>query len=136
MTRLHLFNSLNVSRFLMGNMLLVISYIKYTNIQTPLNTILVSMSCIDLLYLTCVLLPVLLSVYVRGTWIPFYTSSGDADILCVCINNIFTHNQVTSILHVFIIGLRPPGLEFRILCLEDSVISIISPSSGGSPGPV
>ena len=30
----------------------------------------------------------------------------------------------------------PPGLEFRILCLEDSVISIISPSSGGSPGPV
>ena len=33
-------------------------------------------------------------------------------------------------------GLRPPGLEFRILCLEDSVISIIWPSSGGSPGPV
>ena len=31
---------------------------------------------------------------------------------------------------------RPPGLEFRILCLEDSVISIISTSSGGSPGPV
>ena len=31
---------------------------------------------------------------------------------------------------------REPGLEFRILCLEDSVISIISPSSGGSPGPV
>ena len=26
--------------------------------------------------------------------------------------------------------------EFRILCLEDSVILIISPSSGGSPGPV
>ena len=34
-----------------------------------------------------------------------------------------------------VLGLRPPGLEFRILCLEDSVISIISPSSGGSPGP-
>ena len=32
-----------------------------------------------------------------------------------------------------VLGLRPPGLEFRILCLEDS---IISPSSGGSPGPV
>ena len=31
---------------------------------------------------------------------------------------------------------RPPGLEFRILCLEDSVISIISPSSGGFSGPV
>ena len=26
-----------------------------------------------------------------------------------------------------VLGLRPPGLEFRILCLEDSVISIISP---------
>ena len=35
-----------------------------------------------------------------------------------------------------VLGRRPPGLEFRILCLEDSVISIISPSSGGSPGPV
>ena len=35
-----------------------------------------------------------------------------------------------------VLGLGPPGLEFRILCLEDSVISIISPSSGGSPGPV
>ena len=32
-----------------------------------------------------------------------------------------------------VLGLRPPGLEFRILCLEDSAISIISPSSGGSP---
>ena len=30
----------------------------------------------------------------------------------------------------------PPGLEFQILCLKGSVISIISPSSGGSPGPV
>ena len=35
-----------------------------------------------------------------------------------------------------VLDLRPPGLEFRILCLEDSVISIISPSSGGSPGRV
>ena len=34
-----------------------------------------------------------------------------------------------------VLGLRPPGLEFRILCLEGSVILIISPSSGGSPGP-
>ena len=32
-------------------------------------------------------------------------------------------------------GLRPPGLEFRILCLEGSVISSISPFSRGSPGP-
>ena len=35
-----------------------------------------------------------------------------------------------------VLGLRTPGYEFRILCLEDSVISIISPSSVGSPGPV
>ena len=35
-----------------------------------------------------------------------------------------------------VLGLRPPRLEFRILRLEDSVISIISPPSGGSPGPV
>ena len=35
-----------------------------------------------------------------------------------------------------VLGLRPPGLEFRILCLEDSVISFISPFSGGSPGSV
>ena len=33
-------------------------------------------------------------------------------------------------------GLRPPGLEFPMLCLEGSVISFISPSSGGSPDPV
>ena len=35
-----------------------------------------------------------------------------------------------------VLTLRPPGLEFRIMCLEGSVISFISPSSGGSPGPV
>ena len=35
-----------------------------------------------------------------------------------------------------VLGLRPPGLEFQILCLEGSVISVIWPSSGGSPDPV
>ena len=35
-----------------------------------------------------------------------------------------------------VLGLRAPGREFRILCLDDSLISIISPSSGGSPGPI
>ena len=35
-----------------------------------------------------------------------------------------------------VLGLRPPGLEFRILCLEGNVISLITPSSGGSPDPV
>ena len=34
-----------------------------------------------------------------------------------------------------VLGLRPPGIEFRIPCLEGSVISFISPSSGGSHGP-
>ena len=34
------------------------------------------------------------------------------------------------------LGLSLPGLEFRILCPEGSFISFISPSSGGSPGPV
>ena len=29
------------------------------------------------------------------------------------------------------LDLRPPGLGFQIMCLEDSVISFISPSSGG-----
>ena len=32
-----------------------------------------------------------------------------------------------------VLGGRPPGLECRILCLESSVISFTSPSSGGSP---
>ena len=32
---------------------------------------------------------------------------------------------------ISVLGLRPPGFEFRILCLDGCVIS---PSSGGSPG--
>ena len=35
-----------------------------------------------------------------------------------------------------VLGLRPPGLEFQILCLEGSVISFIASSSGSSPVPV
>ena len=35
-----------------------------------------------------------------------------------------------------VLGLRPPGLKFRILCLQDSAISFISSSWGGSPGQV
>ena len=35
-----------------------------------------------------------------------------------------------------VLGLKPPGLKFRILCREGSVISFILPSSGGSPDPV
>ena len=34
------------------------------------------------------------------------------------------------------LGPRPAGFEFRSLCPEGSVISFISPSSGGSAGPV
>ena len=33
-------------------------------------------------------------------------------------------------------SLRPLGFEFQILCLEVSVISLISLSSGGSLGPI
>ena len=35
-----------------------------------------------------------------------------------------------------VLDLRPPGFEFRILCLEGSVISVISLSSGGSSCPI
>ena len=35
-----------------------------------------------------------------------------------------------------VLGLRPPGFEFRILCLKGIVISFIPPSSGGSPDPI
>ena len=35
-----------------------------------------------------------------------------------------------------VLGLTPPEYEFWILCLEGSIISFISPFSGGSPGPV
>ena len=35
-----------------------------------------------------------------------------------------------------VLGLRPPGLEFRIMFLKGSVITFISPSSEGSSGPV
>ena len=44
--------------------------------------------------------------------------------------------EETQWLRGSVLGLRPPGLEFRIMCLEDSVISIISPYSGASPSPV
>ena len=35
-----------------------------------------------------------------------------------------------------VLGIRPPVLEFRILCREGSVIWFIAPSSGCSSGPV
>ena len=35
-----------------------------------------------------------------------------------------------------VLGLLSPGLEFRILCLEGTVISFISPSSRGFPGQI
>ena len=39
-------------------------------------------------------------------------------------------------LRVSVLGLRPPGVEFRILCLKGIAISFISPSSGDSLGSV
>ena len=35
-----------------------------------------------------------------------------------------------------VLGLRPPELVFRMLCVEGSVNTFISPSLGGSTGPV
>ena len=35
-----------------------------------------------------------------------------------------------------VLGFRPTGLEFGILCLDDGVISFISPFSGDYSGPV
>ena len=35
-----------------------------------------------------------------------------------------------------VLGLTPPGFQFQILYLEGSVISLISPSSRGSPDPI
>ena len=35
-----------------------------------------------------------------------------------------------------VLGIRTPGFEFQALCLEGSVISLISLSSGGSSGPI
>ena len=35
-----------------------------------------------------------------------------------------------------VLGLRPPGLKFRLLFLKGSVIALISPSSRGSLYPV
>ena len=37
---------------------------------------------------------------------------------------------------VSVVGQRPQGFQFRILCLEHSAIQLISPFSGVSPGPI
>ena len=59
-------------------------------------------------------------------------------------NKMFLHRSLANIQYCgeppwpigSVLGLRPPGLEFRILCPEGSVILFISPSSGGSSGSV
>ena len=52
-------------------------------------------------------------------------------------NKSYLQNNISSILWgVYVLGLRPPGLEIRIMCLEGSIIQFISPSPGGSPSPV
>ena len=48
----------------------------------------------------------------------------------------FERNKNVSWPRGSVLGLRPQDFEFRILCLEDSVILLMSPSSGGSPGPI
>ena len=58
-------------------------------------------------------------------------------------NKMFPHRSLVKIQYCgelpcprgSVLGLRSPGLLFRILCLEGSVIPFITPSSGRSPGP-
>ena len=88
---------------LTGNMLLVVSYIKYKNIRNPFNTILFSMSCNDLLFLLGVF-PVLLAVYIRGTWLPLYSYSGDVDVLCVYVSLAFINCEISAMFHVLVVG--------------------------------
>ena len=89
---------------LTGNILLVTSYIKNKHVQTPFNTIVLSMSFNDLVWITCIF-TVLLSVYGRGEWLPIYTPSGDVDVLCAYMNIIHTQCQISSFLHVLVVGL-------------------------------
>ena len=88
---------------LTGNMLLVVSYIRYKNIRNPFNTILFSMSCNDLLFLLGVF-PVLLAVYIRGTWLPLYSHSGDVDVLCVYVSLAFINCEISAMFHVLVAG--------------------------------
>ena len=62
------------------------------------------------------------------------TSRGVGSSTCKYYGSVM-HNDPTALkLHEgSVLGLRPPRLKFRILCLEGSAIS---PSSGRSPGPV
>ena len=89
---------------LTGNILLVTSYIKNKHVQTPFNTIVLSMSCNDLVWITCIF-TVLLSVYGRGEWLPIYTTSGDVDVLCAYMNIVHTQCEILSFLHVIVVGL-------------------------------
>ena len=83
--------------------MLILSYIKYKHLQNPFNTILLSMSCNDALYLTFVL-PVLLAVYVRGEWLPQYTATGDVDIMCVYVELVLLFCEISALLHVLVVG--------------------------------
>ena len=88
---------------LTGNMLLIVSYIRYKNIRNPFNTILFSMACNDLLFLLCVF-PVILAVYIRGTWLPLYSHSGDVDLLCAYVSLLYLNCEISAMLHVLVVG--------------------------------
>ena len=110
---------------LTGNILFVTSYIKNKHVQTPFNTIVLSMSCNDLVWITfkhvqtpfntivlsmscndlvwiTFIFTVLLSVYGSDEWLPIYTTSGDVDVLCAYMNIIHTQCEISSFLHVLV----------------------------------
>ena len=51
-------------------------------------------------------------------------------------SRIGPHRLITGSVSVETTKPAYDGKEFRLLCLESSVISLISPSSGGSPRPI
>ena len=75
------------------------------HVQTPFNTIVLSMSFNDLIWITCIF-TVLLSVDGRGEWQPIYTTSGDVDVLCAYMNIVHTQCKISSFLPVLVVGLH------------------------------
>ena len=85
----------------------------------------------------------------RGPWCSGYSSLlGKTEVVCSSPSLTFKiQRNIRSLVKIqycgeppwpsgSVLGLRPPRFAFRILCLEGSVISSISPYSRGSPGPI
>ena len=48
----------------------------------------------------------MLSVDGRGEWLPIYTTSGDVDVLCAYMNIVHAQCEISSFLHVLVVGLH------------------------------